>query len=203
MKIKVPITKQEFDETLKKSVDYIKKNKKVLNIILFGSYARNDHSLNHSDIDLYILMDYKKRDFKIEREMWRFVNSIGYNIQVHLSFEYQNILKEGSLLRYNILKDGIILYEKKKGIFLKNDFDLEEVYYIKLDLKDLEPYQKTNFKRSMLTRYKNNVLDYMGNIVIIKKYFLLKFKKLTQQKNINFEIKYEFLFRNKQEYDDF
>ena len=119
-----------------------------------------------------------------------------------MSFEYQDIDPETSLLRFNLFKEGKILYERKKSIWLKKDFDLEEVYLIRLNLSELKPNEKSNFKRSMTNRYKEYVYFYDGRVVILKKVFLEAFEKITEKKKISFKIEYEFMYRQPKPYDE-
>lgn len=201
MKMINTLTKNDIDLIIKKCIDNLKSYDFVNTIILFGSYARGDYSIRHSDIDLYVIINSQK-DSKLERKLFREINQISKFIQIHLNFEYNTLLKEGSLLRYNILKEGEILYEKTKSIFLKKDFDLEEVFLLQLDLSNLQPNQKSNFKRSMLKKYKKNVLEYSGNSIIIYKPFFDIFSNICKNKNIGVEILKEFLFREQKDFDE-
>ncbi len=195
------VSKEDFEISLKKAVDYLQNQIKVFAVVLFGSYARGDYSIRHSDIDLYVLIDGQK-DFNLEKTLWKEVNDISKKVQIHLSFEYQDIDVETSLLRYNMFKEGKVLFERKKLIFLKKDFDLEEVYLIRLNLCELKPNEKFNFKRSMTNTYKENVYFYDGRVVILKKNFLSVFEKITEKKKIEFKIEYEFMYREPKPYDE-
>lgn len=201
MKINYIITKEEIESIIHKCVDELKNYDIINTIVLFGSYARGDYSVRHSDIDLYILINGIKNN-NFERELWRKLNKISTQIQIHLNFEYNELLKEGSLLRYNILKEGKILYEKNKTLFLKKDFDLEEIYLIQMDLSNLKANQKSNFKRTMTTKYKNYLIKYSGNIIIINKIFYVEFYNICKNKKINLEVLNEFIYRPQKEFDE-
>ena len=195
------VTKDDFENSLKKAIDYLQNDNRVIAIALFGSYARGDYSIRHSDIDLYVLIDGQK-DFNMEKTFWKYVNDISKKVQIHLSFEYQNIDSDTSLLRYNVFKEGKVLFERKKSIWLKKDFDLDEVYLLKLNLQHLEPNEKFNFKRSMTNKYKENVYFYDGRIIVLKKEFLTEFEKITEKKKVSFKIEYEFMYREPKPYDE-
>ncbi len=93
-------------------------------------------------------------------------------------------------------------YKRKKSIWLKKDFDLDEVYLLKLNLQHLEPNEKFNFKRSMTNKYKENVYFYDGRIIVLKKEFLVEFEKITEKKKVSFKIEYEFMYREPKPYDE-
>lgn len=192
---------KKIDDLIQGCVDNLKLNKEVLSVVLFGSYARGDYSLRHSDLDLYILFS-GKRDSKVERKLWRDLNYISKDIQVHLNFEYSFLIKEGSLLRYNVFKEGVILFEREKVIFLKDDLDLTEVLLLKLNLSSLKANQKSNLKRSIKLKYSKFVLEYSGNLVIISKDFLSKFEDILISREVSFEILREFMYREKKDFDN-
>lgn len=113
----------EFDVAISRATQPWKKNGKILKIILFGSYSRDDwvdEPANgyQSDFDLLIIVSHKDltdvadywfvADDKIQRE-----ESIGrpVNIIVHTLEEVNRSLKRGEYFWVDIARDGIALYE--------------------------------------------------------------------------------------------
>jgi len=114
---------EEFAEAIAKATTPNRKNGKILKIILFGSYARNDWVdepengyqsdfdllviVNHDDLtDIahywYVAEDRILRDGQIARPV---------NIIVHSLDEVNQALKRGEYFWVDIARDGIILYE--------------------------------------------------------------------------------------------
>ncbi len=114
---------EEFAEAIGRATTENRKNGKILKIILFGSYARNDWVdepengyqsdfdllvvVNHDDLtDIahywYVAEDRILRDAEIVRPV---------NIIVHSLDEVNQSLKRGEYFWVDIARDGIILYE--------------------------------------------------------------------------------------------
>jgi len=114
---------EEFDEAIARATTPSRKNGKILKIILFGSYARDDWVdepengyqsdfdllviVNHDDLtDIahywYVAEDRILRDGRIARPV---------NIIVHSLDEVNQALKRGEYFWVDIARDGIVLYE--------------------------------------------------------------------------------------------
>ena len=113
----------EFAEAISRATQPWKKNGKIVKIILFGSYSRDDwvdEPANgyQSDFDLLIIVSHKDltdiadywyvADDKIQRD-----ESIArpVNIIVHTLEEVNQSLKRGEYFWVDIARDGIALYE--------------------------------------------------------------------------------------------
>lgn len=113
----------EFEQAIAGGTQPFRKNGKILKIILFGSYAREDwvdepHNGYQSDFDLLIIVSHEKltdiadywyvaedkilRDPKIGRTV---------NIIVHTLQEVNAALGKGQYFFADIARDGIVLYE--------------------------------------------------------------------------------------------
>jgi uncharacterized protein len=117
------LLRAEFAEAISRATQPWKKNGKILKIILFGSYSRDDwvdEPANgyQSDFDLLIIVSHKDltdvadywyvADDKIQRD-----GSIArpVNIIVHTLEEVNQSLKRGEYFWVDIANDGIALYE--------------------------------------------------------------------------------------------
>ena len=113
----------EFDAAISRATQPWKKNGKILKIILFGSYSRDDwvdEPTNgyQSDFDLLIIVSHKDltdiadywyvADDKIQRD-----TSVArpVNIIVHTLEEVNQSLKRGEYFWVDIAREGIALYE--------------------------------------------------------------------------------------------
>jgi len=114
---------EEFAEAVRRATTPNRRNGKVLKIILFGSYARDDwvdepENGYQSDFDLLVVVDHEDltdiahywyvaedrilRDAEIRRPV---------NIIVHSLDEVNRSLKRGEYFWVDIARDGIVLYE--------------------------------------------------------------------------------------------
>ncbi|MCW3837264.1 HEPN domain-containing protein [Sphingomonas canadensis] len=114
---------EEFAEAIAKATSPSRRNGKILKIILFGSYARDDwvdepENGYQSDFDLLVVVNHEDltdiahywyvaedrilRDAEIARPV---------NIIVHSLDEVNQSLKRGEYFWVDIARDGIILYE--------------------------------------------------------------------------------------------
>lgn len=90
---------------IKKIVDKIKRNKEVMAIMLFGSYARK-RITPLSDIDLCIMLDKK---YKINDMVKKRLNYLTYAPD---KFDIQVFQLLPLYVRIKVLKEGKILYSK-------------------------------------------------------------------------------------------
>ncbi len=82
-------------------------------IVLFGSFARNDYSVE-SDIDLLIVKDTDKRPIWRRVEVRKLIKtSMPVDIIVYTPQELLNLKKAKSHFLESVLQEGQILYEKK------------------------------------------------------------------------------------------
>lgn len=119
----VRILMEEFDSAIALGNQGWKRGGRILKIILFGSYARNDwvddpENGYQSDFDLLIIVSHEKltdiadywyiAEDRILRE-----DAIGrqVNIIVHDLNEVNQALKRGEYFWADIVRDGIVLYE--------------------------------------------------------------------------------------------
>lgn len=119
----VRILMEEFESAIALGTQTWKRGGRILKIILFGSYARNDwvddpENGYQSDFDLLIIVSHEKltdiadywyiaedrilRDAAIDRQV---------NIIVHDLDEVNKALKRGEYFWADIVRDGILLYE--------------------------------------------------------------------------------------------
>ena len=121
----VEILLEEFEDALKDSNADFKKKGRILKVILFGSYARNDwvdepHTMKgyRSDYDLLIIVNNRKlTDFATYwyKAADRLLHDRGVKTQVgfivHSRREVNTALREGQYFFSDIRREGIVLYE--------------------------------------------------------------------------------------------
>lgn len=139
---------EEFARSIERSTKDVKRNGKILKIILFGSYARSDwvdepENGYQSDFDLlvvvshedltdvadhwYIAEDKILRDPSVDRTL---------NIIVHTLSDVNRALSRGEYFWVDILRDGIMLYELPnhplavpKPLTAADAFDMASAYF--------------------------------------------------------------------------
>jgi len=111
-----------------KNIFESKKPKEVSSVMIYGSYARGDHILGWSDMDVMIFIDSECIDYetfkqlgKINEELSKKYENIPITFRIHSIDEFPNYTQfEGSLCSYSLFSyylDGIFLY----GRNLKNE----------------------------------------------------------------------------------
>lgn len=114
----------EREESLKSELDrivsIIKKEYRPDKIILFGSLA-NGKIHEWSDIDLLIVKDTEKRPVDRCIEICKLVRpGVGIDLFVYTPSEYEGLLRERFSFLMHILREGIVLYEKRNRRVAKN-----------------------------------------------------------------------------------
>lgn len=94
-------------EEIKKTLNEILKDKPVYQVILFGSYAKNNAN-KKSDIDLVIDTQSKLRGFALLELICEIQEKLKKSID---GFEKYEII-DGSKIDQEIKKTGVIVYEK-------------------------------------------------------------------------------------------
>jgi uncharacterized protein len=109
------------------AVDRIRKDKKVLAVLLFGSYARKQNYAR--DIDLCVMLDGSYSDFDMSRKR------LDYLKYAKDKFDIQIFQLLPLNIRVKILKEGKLLYSKdEKRIYdvaysTIKDYNLFEPHY--------------------------------------------------------------------------
>jgi len=107
----------QIDSQIKKIVTVIKKHYDPDKIILFGSYAYGSPTQN-SDLDLLIIKDTNLPRYKRAREIRKWLWGMCYlpkDILVYTKQEIEDWKNVEQAFITQIVKNGKILYEKKKG----------------------------------------------------------------------------------------
>ncbi len=146
-----PLQKKDesFKIALDEAVEALKKQKQVIAIVLFGSFARGDYSILHSDIDLFVFIGRNEREEKIEENLNLLAAKIGgkHKVTLHLTFQYNQVTEEDSSLIKRLAKEGKVLYNKNILIISKEILGLKPFELIKFDTSGVKQINKTKFSR--------------------------------------------------------
>lgn len=114
----------KFEATLQKLQGFFPDIHQILMVFLFGSVARGDFSLRHSDLDLFIILKTKLVSEEMKEKLDKLILPIGYKEGVKIQAEYQGlkILHEDRTLVRKMIQEGKIIYSI--GVFT---FDYQQV----------------------------------------------------------------------------
>jgi len=153
----------QFNDLIKLLQKELPKFKEVNALVLFGSFARGDYSIRHSDIDLMIFLDKTKVDKSLEEKIRKGVINLtlGKELNVHLVFQYKKIEEEDNSLMLTISKEGKVIFARKTIIISGNILGLKPYYLLKFDTTNVKPVIKNKLQR-FLYGYKIKGKKYRG-----------------------------------------
>jgi predicted nucleotidyltransferase len=106
------MTKDKFDATIQELLKVFPKIKEVLVVYLYGSVARKDYSLRHSDLDLFIVVKSASVAKGLKERVDRLIAPIGIENGVRIHTEYQGtqIRKQDQTLLRKMVEEGKAIY---------------------------------------------------------------------------------------------
>ena len=115
-------------------------NEKLSLLILFGSFAKNKEKLN-SDIDISYLSDKKLDDLKLIDKI-----SEIFEHKSEIDLINLNRLELSHHLVFKIFKEGNLIYERDKNLFLHKK---EESYFNYIDYKRFDKMHENILRRKI------------------------------------------------------
>lgn len=117
------------DNKFEKAIENLKVNvlpklDEILVVFLYGSVARGDYSLRHSDLDLFIVLKKKRVTEKTKEKLDNKIIPGGYQFGVKIHPEYQGTETRGEdrTLIQKMIEEGKIIYSS--GMF---SFNFEQI----------------------------------------------------------------------------
>ncbi len=153
---------EEFLEAVKKKLF---KMKEIEAVVLFGSFAREDYSLRHSDLDLMIFLDRLDRDSALEQQIKKKMITLGLGKEIspHVLFQCKKLREEDNSLLVTIAREGQVLFTKKTIIISKNIVGLLPYNLVRFDTTGCRSVVKNRLQR-FLYGYTMNKKRYQGII---------------------------------------
>ncbi|PCH94852.1 MAG: nucleotidyltransferase, partial [Rhodobacteraceae bacterium] len=120
----VGVLRDEFARKIANATQPHKKNGKILKVILFGSYARGDwvndpKGRYFSDYDLLVIVDHADFtdvvDYWLPAEQRLLERYTPVQFIVHTLHEVNSALKDAQYFFYDIIREGVMLYEYADG----------------------------------------------------------------------------------------
>lgn len=157
----------KFEITLQKLQELFPDISQILMVFLFGSVARGDFSLRHSDLDLFIILKTKTVSEDMKEKLDNRILPIGYKDGVKIQAEYQglSILHEDRTLVRKMIQEGKIIYSS--GVFTFNHQQIGLQQYIIYDFWLKNAINPTMFSKVLHGR---KSWYWKGKEKIVKKY---------------------------------
>ena len=140
---------EQFNSLMNSLKKELIKIEEISAVVLFGSYARGDYSLRHSDIDIMIFIDKDKKDLKLEEKIRKIIIklSLDKDLSVHTLFQYKKIEEEDRSIMLTIANEGKVLFAKKTLVISDNILGLKGYLLIKFDTAGVKPVIKNKLQR--------------------------------------------------------
>lgn len=103
--------KNKFEAAIELLQNIFPQIKEIVAVYVFGSVAREDYSLRHSDLDLFIILK-KERNKRLEEKMTNMFVPIGLRCGVRIQIEYmgKTIKEEDHSLLRKMIEEGKPIY---------------------------------------------------------------------------------------------
>ncbi|MFH1683099.1 MAG: nucleotidyltransferase domain-containing protein [Candidatus Woesearchaeota archaeon] len=134
-------------------IDILKKElpkfKEINATVLFGSFARGDYSLRHSDIDIMIFLNKLEEDRTLEEKIRKKIISLnlGQELNVHILFQYLRIGEEDKSLMLTVADEGKVIFAKETLVISNELLGLKSYFLIRFDTAQAEPVVKNKLQR--------------------------------------------------------
>ncbi len=120
--------------------------KEIQVVYLFGSVARGDYSLRHSDLDVLILLSCK-RSKNVEEKIQNVLIPVGLEngVKIQIEFVGKDITSEDHSLLKKIIEEGRVLYARGTVVFDSKQLGLRQFIIYSYSLK--KSTQKSYFSK--------------------------------------------------------
>ena len=152
---------------IEEAVIEIKKRLKNINeifaVILYGSVARGDYSIRHSDIDILVVLG----DVKAKSNIDKIINdiSIKYRVNVHPEYQSIDVKHEDQTLLCKMFEEGRILFNKGIWFMKKENLGLGTFRLYRFDTSSVDKVSRVMFSRALHGRKGFNGL--IDNVFVI------------------------------------
>ena len=118
-------------------------------VVLFGSFARRDFSIKHSDIDVMLFIDETEKNQELETKLRKKIISLSLDkeLNIHTLFQYKKLDEEDKSLMLTIANEGKVIFAKKTLVISTNILGLKSYFLIKFDVTKVEPIAKNKLQR--------------------------------------------------------
>ena len=138
--------KNKFESTLSLLQDKFQAHKEIKVVYLYGSVARGDYSLRHSDLDLLLVLSCNLNK-KIEEKIKNAFVPLGLKnaVKIQIEFVGKNVIEEDHSLLRKVIEEGKVLYAKGTVVFDHLQLGLRQFIVYSYSLK--KSTQKSYFSK--------------------------------------------------------
>ncbi|MEK6921615.1 MAG: nucleotidyltransferase domain-containing protein [Nanoarchaeota archaeon] len=138
--------KNKFDITLSALQEKFSFHKEIKVVYLYGSVARGDYSLRHSDLDLLVVLSCNSNK-KIEEKIENTLVPLGLkeSVKIQIEFVGKNITEEDHSLLRKVIEEGKVLYARGTIVFDHLQLGLHQFIVYSYSLK--QSTQKSYFSK--------------------------------------------------------
>ncbi len=136
----------KFDITLSLLQEKFSLHKEIKVVYLYGSVARGDYSLRHSDLDLLVILSCSLNK-KIEENIRKLFIPVGLQngVKIQIEFIWEKITEEDHSLLRKVIEEGKVLYAKATVVFDHLQLGLRQFIVYSYSLK--KSAQKSYFSK--------------------------------------------------------
>jgi len=159
--------KDKFEYAIANLISEFPRHKKILAVYVYGSVARQDYSLRHSDLDLFIILNQKKADETSKERLAESIISISskFGVKAHPEFQGRETKKEDQTLLRKIIEEGKCIYSSGFFTLAGEQLGLKQYIIYEYSLKNSP--QKSYFSKTLHGR---KSWYYQGSTKIMKEY---------------------------------
>ncbi|MBI5073361.1 nucleotidyltransferase domain-containing protein [Candidatus Woesearchaeota archaeon] len=159
-------SKNKFDNTLSLLLEKFPVHKEIEVVYLYGSVARGDYSLRHSDLDLLVVLSCNINK-KIEENIENALVPLGLKncVKIQIEMVWKKITEEDHSLLRKVIEEGKVLYAKGIVVFDHLQLGLRQFIVYSYSLE--KSAQKSYFSKVLHGR---KSWYYDGKKKIVKEY---------------------------------
>lgn len=144
--------KDKFETAIEKLMPEFSRHSSILAVYVYGSVARGDYSLRHSDLDLFIILNKRSIPEQLKEKITERITSISSqcSVKAHLEFQGTEIKPEDQSLIRKIIEEGRCIYSSGAIAFTGGPLGLKQYIIYEYSLKDSP--RKSYFSKALRGR---------------------------------------------------
>ena len=157
----------KFEKTLQELKKEFVEIKEIAVVILYGSIARGDYSLRHSDLDLFMILSKDEVTEKIRDKINDQLLPLGSKngVKIHIEYQGARIKDEDQSLVEKMIEEGKVIYSNAFIVFPTGKIGLKQ--YVIYEFSSNEPKVKTRISQILRGR---KSWYFKGDKKVVKKY---------------------------------
>lgn len=185
----------KIEKAVKESQKRLQRIKEVFAVILYGSVARGDYSIRHSDIDLLVILE----DLQFKRNVEKIINdiSIKFRVKIHTEYQDKKIKKEDQTLLCKMFEEGRLLFSKGFWFIDKKGLGLNAFRLYKFDTSKVSKVNRVILSRTLHGRNKGlrgliddiSVIDAGKGCILVRKDKFKAIEKMFKRFDVKYKVK--------------